>query len=158
MRGLRLAHHNNCPRCPIIGAEDIPGEEFFEFRSLRFNLQIARKLTTPAMLHRVDPAGLASWLQHIYIDQRHVDHLPAELGPGLMVTFPAGLGRPLIDGNHRAARTLRDGIEFLVYLLPEAETLLLLRSSMGKEVADYWWERMDASHPHSHDTPEGDIQ
>jgi len=80
MRGLRLAHHNNCPRCPIIGAENIPGEEFFEFRALRFNLQIARKLTTPTMLRRVDPTGLASWLEHIYIDQRHVDHLPAELG------------------------------------------------------------------------------
>jgi len=79
MRGLRLAHHNNCPRCPIIGA-DISGEEFFEFRALHFNLQIARKLTTPTMLRRVDPTGLASWLEHIYIDQRHVDHLPAELG------------------------------------------------------------------------------
>lgn len=158
MRGLRLAHHNNCPRCPIIGAEDIPGEEFFEFRSLRFNLQIARKLATPAMLHRVDPASLASWLEHIYIDQRHIGHLPAELGPGLMVTFPAGLGRPLIDGNHRAARALRAGIEFVVHLLPEAETLLLLRSSVGKDVADYWWQRMAAFQPYPHDTPEGDIQ
>ncbi len=158
MRGLRLAHHNNCPRCPIIGAEDIPGEEFFEFPSLRFNLQIARKLATPAMLHRIDRKSLASWLEHIYIDQWHIDHLPAELGPGLMVTFPAGLGRPLIDGNHRAARALRDGIEFMVHLLPEAETILLLRSSMGKDVADYWWQRMAASQPHPHDTPEGDIQ
>lgn len=142
MRGLRFAQHNNCPRCPIIGAEDIPGEEFFDFRSLRFNLQIARKLVTPAMLHRVDPAGLASWLEHVYIDERHIDHLPAELGPGLMVTFPAGLGRPLIDGNHRAARALRDGREFLAYLLPEAETLDLLRSSMGRTIADAWWNRM----------------
>lgn len=145
MRGLRLAHHNNCPRCPIIGAEDIPGEEFFEFRSLRFNLQIARKLATPA--------SLASWLEHIYIDQRHIGHLPAELGPGLMVTFPVGLGRPLIDGNHRAARAGRDGVEFVVHLLPEAETLLLLRWSMGKDIADYWWQRMAASQPHPHDTP-----
>ena len=152
MRGLRLAHHNNCPRCPIIGAEDIPGEEFFEFHALRFNLQIARKLATPEMLHRVDSVGLASWLEHIYIDQRHIDHLPTDLGLGLMVTFPAGLGRPLIDGNHRAARALRDGIEFVVHLLPEAETLLLLRSSMGKDSADYWWQRMAASqlHPPQH--------
>lgn len=90
MRGLRLAHHNDCPRCPIIGAEDIPGEEFFEFRSLRFNLQVARKLATLPMLHRVDPVGLASWLDRVYIDQRHLDHLPADLAPGLMITFPAG--------------------------------------------------------------------
>lgn len=158
MRGLRFAHHNNCPRCPIIGAEDIPGEEFFEFRSLRFNLQIARKLATPAMLHRVDPAGLASWLEHVYIDRRHIDHLPAELSPGLMVTFPTGLGRPLIDGNHRAARALRDGTEFVVHLLPEAETLTLVRSSMGQSIADCWWQRMAASQPHPNDTPEGDMR
>lgn len=158
MRGLRFAHHNNCPRCPIIGAEDIPGEEFFEFRFLRFNLQIAHKLTTPAMLHRVDPAGLASWLEHVFIDQRHIDHIPTELEPGLMVTFPAGLGRPLIDGNHRAARALRDGREFFVHLLPQAETLTLLRSSMGKTVADCLWERMAASQPHPNDAPEGDMR
>lgn len=158
MRGLRLAHHINRPRCPIIGAEDIPGGEFFEFHSLRFNLQIARKLTSPTMLHRVDPAGLASWLEHIYIDRRHIDHLPAELEPGLMVTFPAELGCPLIDGNHRAAGALCDGIEFLVYLLPEAETLLLLRSSMGKDVADYWCQRTAASQTHPNNTPEGDVQ
>jgi hypothetical protein len=28
VRGLRFAYHNNCPRCPIISAEDIPGDEF----------------------------------------------------------------------------------------------------------------------------------
>lgn len=142
MPGLRFAHYNNCSRCPVIGAEDIPGEEFFEFRALRFNLQIARRLTTLAMLHRVDRKGLAEWLEHVFLDLRHIDHLPAELGPGLMVTLPAGLGRPLIDGNHRAARSLRDGTEFVVYLLPEAETLELLRSSMGRAIADHYWNRM----------------
>jgi len=30
MRSLPFRHHNNCPRCPVIGAEDIPGEEFYE--------------------------------------------------------------------------------------------------------------------------------
>lgn len=157
MRGLHLAHHNDCPRCPIIGAEDIPGEEFFEFRSLRFNLQVARRLAKPPMLHRVDPVGLTSWLDRVYIDQRHLDHLPADLAPGLMITFPAGLGRPLIDGNHRAARALRDGDEFLAYLLPEAETLTLLRSSMGKAVADFWWQRMAASQPSPKEPSEGEL-
>lgn len=142
MPGLRLAHYNNCSRCPVIGAEDIPGEEFFEFRAVRFNLQIARRLTAPSMLHRVDRKGLAEWLEHVVLNPRHVDHLPAELGPGLMVTLPAGLGTPLIDGNHRAARALRDGTEFVVYLLPEAETLELLRGSMGRVIADHYWNRM----------------
>ena len=75
-----------------------------------------------------------------------------------MVTFPSGLGRPLIDGNHWAARALRDGIEFVVHLLPEAETLLLLRFSMAKDMADHWWRRLAASQPHPHNILEGDIQ
>lgn len=41
MRRLRFAHHNNCPRFPIIGTENIPAKEFLDFRSFRFNLQIA---------------------------------------------------------------------------------------------------------------------
>lgn len=110
------------------------------------------------MLHRVHPEGLTGWLDHVHLDEHHINHLPAELGPGLMVTFPAGLGRPLIDGNHRAARALRDGTEFLVHLLPEAETLTLLRSSMGKIVADCWWQRMAASQPQHNDTPEGELR
>jgi hypothetical protein len=153
---LRFAHHNNCPRCPIIGAEDIPGDEYFEFRSLRFSLQAARRLMKPSMLNRVDHVGLAGWLEHVFIDPRHVDHLPAELGPGIMVTFPSGLGRPLIDGNYRAARALRDGTEFLAYLLPEAETLELLRRSLGRPVADASWQRMADSQPHPNDVPQGE--
>lgn len=156
MPGLRFAHHNNCPRCPIIGAEDIPGDEFFSFHALRFRLQAARELAKPSMLHRVDHAGLAAWLEHVFIDPRHVDHLPADPGPGIMVTFPASLGRPLIDGNHRAARALRDQTEFLAYLLPEAETLALLRRSMGGVVADACWQRMAQSQPNPNDVPEGE--
>jgi hypothetical protein len=156
MPGLRFAHHNNCPRCPVIGAEDIPGEEFFEFRALRFSLRVARELAKPSMLHRVDHAGLAAWLEHVFINSQHVDHLPAQLGPGIMVTFPAGLGRPLIDGNHRAARALRDRTEFVVYLLPEYETLELLRRSMGSTVADDYWQRMVRSQSHPNDVPQGE--
>jgi hypothetical protein len=70
-----------------------------------------------------------------------MDHLPKVLGPGLMVTLP-NLGRPLIDGNHRAARALREGSEFLAYLLPESETLDLLRRSMGRFAADHYWNKM----------------
>lgn len=141
MGALRLRHHNNCPRCPIVGAENIPGEEFFELYSLRFNLQIARELCRPSMLHRVDHPALRDWLGHVRLTESHVDHLPEGLGPGLMATLP-NLGRPLIDGNHRAARALRDGSEFIVYLLPEDTTLELLRRGMGHLTADHYWKRM----------------
>jgi hypothetical protein len=156
MPNFRFRHHNQCPRCPVIGAEDIAGEEYFDFRSLRFNLQIARKLCHPAMLHRVDPIGLKRLLKRVHVDPAHVDHLPRNLGPGIMATFPSGLGLPLIDGNHRAARSLRDGTEFVAYLLPEAETHELLRRSMGATTADHYWNRMRDSKPHPDDVPEGE--
>lgn len=141
MGTLHFRPHNNCPRCPGIGAEDIPGEEFFELRSLRFNLQFARELCRPSILHRVDHRALREWLGHVHLTERHIDHLPQDLGPGLMVTLP-NLGRPLIDGNHRAARALRNGSEFVVYLLSEDDTLNLLRRSMGPFAADHYWNRM----------------
>lgn len=141
MSTLRFRHHNHCPRCPVIGAEDIPGEEFFELRSLRFNLEVARELCRPSMLHRVDHSALREWLEHVHLTEGHIEHLPKGLGPGLMASLP-NLGRPLIDGNHRAARALREGSEFIVYLLPESETLDLLRRSMGRFAADHYWNNM----------------
>ncbi len=44
MRRLLFAHHNNCPRCPVIGAEDIPGEEYFEILALRFSIRVAQQI------------------------------------------------------------------------------------------------------------------
>jgi hypothetical protein len=63
------------------------------------------------------------WLEGVHILSAHLYHLPPNQGTGIMVTLPSGLGRPVIDGNHRAARALRDGTEFLAYLLAEAESL-----------------------------------
>ena len=156
MAALRFRHHNRCSRCPVIGAEDIPGDEYFELRSLRFNLQIARRLCRDSMLHRLDRVGLARWLDRVHIDQEHIDHLPSNLGPGIMATLPSGCGRPLIDGNHRAARALRAGAEFFAYLLPEAETLELLRRSMGQAAANHYWNRLRDSTPHPSDVQEGE--
>ncbi len=65
------------------------------------------------------------------------------------MTLPNGLGRPLIDGNYRAAHALRNGTEFVAYLLPETQTLELLYRSMGQTMADHSWNRMldFKSHP-----------
>jgi hypothetical protein len=69
-----------------------------------------------------------------------------------MVTLPSGCGTPLIDGNHRAARALREGSTFLVLVLDEAETLeLLLRRGMGPAIADHYWKKMLSSKPHAKD-------
>ena len=55
MSSLRLRHHNDCPCCPVIGAEDIPGEEYFEILALRFHIGVARKLAAKHDLIRVKP-------------------------------------------------------------------------------------------------------
>jgi hypothetical protein len=89
--------------------------------------------------------GTDDLLESAQIWEAHLDHLPSNLGPGLMVTLPNNCGRLLIDGNHRAARSLREGREFLDYLLPEKATHQLLRKSMPKRDADFYWKRLRES-------------
>jgi len=43
---------------------------------------------------------------------------------------------PPIDGNHRATRALREGNEFLVFVLSEPETFEPLRRSMNNTIAN----------------------
>jgi hypothetical protein len=155
MRRSRFHHHNHCPRCPILGAEDVPGDEYCQLLSLRFDLQVARELSRDHESHLVHRAPLEQWLRHADIDREHVGHLPRDLGPGIMITLPAGCGMPLIDGNHRAARALHENKEFLAFVLSESETLELLRRSIGRAVADDAWNRMLHSKPHPDDVPEG---
>jgi hypothetical protein len=156
MAPTRFRHLSDCPRCPVLGAEDHPGVEYFQALSLRFHVPIGRELCRESMLHRVERAALKSWLECVHIVPAHLYHLPPNPGPGIMVTLPSGLGRPLIDGNHRAARALRDGTEFLAYLLPEAESLELLRRSMGRAAADDRWCRLLKLEPRPKDEREGE--
>jgi hypothetical protein len=156
MNSLHFRHHNNCPRCPVIGSEDIAEGEFYEILYLRFNIRIAPELCRDHVPHLVDPAPLERWLEHARIDWEHVDHLPRGLGPGIMATLPSGCGMPVIDGNHRAARALRKRYEFFAFVLDESETLELLRRSMGHSIADHYWERMLQSKPHPNDVQEGE--
>jgi len=151
----KLRHQNNCIRCPILGSEDAAGEEWYQFLALRFDIRIARQLCRASMLHRVDAHDMHSWLEATQVERAHLDHLPLDLGPGVMVTLPSGCGRLIIDGNHRAARAIRDGREFLVYLLPEKETRLLLQRSMGYVAADHYWKRLTEATPHPDDLKPG---
>lgn len=151
MHSLHIRHNNNCPRFPIIGDENIAKDEFYEILALRFNIRIARDLCRSHVPHVVKRRPLERWLEHARIDWDHVDHLPPGLDPGIMVTLPGGCGMPVIDGNHRAARALRDRHDFLAFVLDESETLELLRRSMDRSVADHYWERMLHSQPHPDD-------
>jgi hypothetical protein len=157
MANLRFRHHNNCPRCPVIGAEDVPGEEYYDILALRFSVRIARELASKHDLIRVEPIVLVRWLEHVRILDGHVDHVPANSGHGIMVTLPAGGGMPLIDGNHRAARALREQRPFFAALLNQAETFELLRRSMGHAAATHYWTRLTFSDPHPNDN-QGDTK
>jgi hypothetical protein len=151
MRKLKLAHYNNCPRCPVIGAEDTTGNEYYNLLWLRFDIRIAYELSQGHDLVRVETVALERWLEHARIEPAHVDHVPAVSGPGIMATLPNGCGMPLIDGNHRAARSVRDGSIFVVTVLNEEETFTLLCRSMGIYRADVAWQRMAQSKPHPND-------
>jgi len=85
-----LRHHNNCSRCPVIGAEDILGEEYYELLSRRFSIRIARELSSGHDLIRIEPVALIRWLEHARIVDGHVDHVPADFAHGIMVTLPPG--------------------------------------------------------------------
>jgi hypothetical protein len=148
MGKLLLRHHNNCPRCPLIGAEDISADEYYTILSLRFSIRFAQEMTRRNDLIRVEPHVLQQWLVHARIDESHLAHIPCIVGHGIMVTLPAGCGMPLIDGNHRAARSLRQGTDFFAAVLDESETLTLLRKSMGRVIADRYWKKLGASKPH----------
>jgi hypothetical protein len=151
MARLSFRHHNNCSRCPVIGAEDIPGDEYYNLKWVRFNINIAREMVNSRTPVLVEPGALERWLEHTRIDSQHVTHVPLNAGPGLKVTLPGGCGEPIIDGNHRAARSLREGKNFFVYMFNEAETLRLLRQSMGTRLADLIWQSMAESRPHPDD-------
>ncbi len=80
-----------------------------------------------------------------------MSHVPANPGHGIMATLPSGSGTPLIDGNHRAARALRDGVDFCAVILTEEQTLELLRRSMGSSIANHIWLELTLSKPHALD-------
>ena len=147
----RNRHLNDCLRCPIIGERGTGEEEFYQLHALRFNIAIAHQLCQGHQLYRVPSEDLERWLDRARIDKEHIDHLPPDLGPGIVATLPRGSGMPLIDGNHRAARSLINRTEFHVFTLDQPETLELLRRSMGNAAANYCWQRLLASKPHPND-------
>lgn len=147
MRSLEIIHQNNCPRCPIIGGNDVEADRYHQLLSLRFDIRLAHQLCRSHLAVRQDRRAVARWLAQIGIDENHVGHLPDNLGPGIIVTLPMGCGMPIIDGNHRAARALREGKDFFAFVLSESETLELLRSGMGNIAAEHYWKRLSESVP-----------
>ena len=145
MTNPEALHENDCPFCPIIGTNPNEADQVCRLLSLQFSVPIAEVMSCRHDLIRTEPNALREWLRQVNIDERHIDHIPPHLQHGIMVTLPNGLGMPLIDGNHRAARALRDGVEFFAAILNEKETRKLLRLTMGRANADHYWKLFCAS-------------
>ena len=134
-----------CPLCPVLGSGPAQADQVYQLLSLRFSVPIAERMSHNHDLIRVEPAALREWLRHAKIDQQHIDHIPLDVQHGIMVTLPNGLGMPLIDGNHRAARAMRNGTDFFAAVLNEKETLKLLRLTVGRTAANRRWKLLSAS-------------
>jgi hypothetical protein len=118
---MKFKHHNNCPNCPIVGAEDIAGDERFRFLALEVDVAKAKQLVQgrPTMLLSVE--FLRKVQSMVRINPNHLDHIPNYTEPGILMHLPGTLGSLLVDGNHRAARALRDGREYEVRVIETYE-------------------------------------
>lgn len=147
MKNPKAVPQNDCASCAAVGVNRPLAGQVYKLLSLRFSTSIAERLIRNHDLIRVEPEALQSWLEHATIDRNHIDHIPLDVQHGIMVTLPHGLGMPLIDGNHRAARALRDGTDFFAAVLNEKETLKLLRLTMGRMAANRCWKLLTTSGP-----------
>ena len=145
MRDPEAVHQNTCGLCAAVGINRPLAGQVYKLLSLHFSIPIAERLSRYHDLIRVEPKGLQTWLEHATIDNNHINHIPPDIEHGIMVTLPHGLGMPLIDGNHRAARALRNGTDFFAAVLSEKETRRLLRLTMGRMAANRSWKLLTVS-------------
>jgi hypothetical protein len=119
---------SECPRCQLKTHE---GDEVFRHRkgTFKFDVDLAIQITSDGRDPvEVDEDSLRKTLLKSVVHEEHLPHV--RLGrPGIIahVQYPLDNGQTvtahlLIDGNHRAARSLNEGLPFFVYLLNEEET------------------------------------
>ena len=131
-----------CPECLSRGhlpALRLSPREVYSFgltehqRQLDWDVDAARALIAarPRTAQPLDPAWLTTWLlERTSVTAEHLDHIPVDKldEPAILVEVvaspPGAVPQPfriLIDGTHRAARKLRDGLDCWAYLLTEEE-------------------------------------
>ncbi|HET6425073.1 MAG TPA: hypothetical protein VFG20_15410 [Planctomycetaceae bacterium] len=128
MPPVTMTPQSECPRCQLNTVDG--GEVFYHRkRTFKFDVDLALQIVSDGREPvEVDDESLRKTLRKTEVCEEHLPHV--HLGrPGILahVTYHLEDGRTviahvLIDGNHRAARSLRDGIPFRVYLLNEEET------------------------------------
>ena len=124
----------DCPRCRATGAETYWFRDLYEF-----DVDRARALVADGREPvEVDEEDLRLSCSETRIDRRHLDHVDPTI-PGIIAAAffrnPDGeevWGHLLIDGNHRAARCVRDGLPYLAHVLSDEESReVLLKSPEG---------------------------
>ena len=128
MSSLTEVSANICPRCQL---NTVQGDEVFYHRkdTFKFNVDLAMQIASDGREPvEVDEESLRQSLLDCIVTQEHLPHV--NLGrPGIIAdvtyVFDDGqqhTGHLLIDGNHRAARSLQDGLPFYAYVLTKEET------------------------------------
>jgi hypothetical protein len=129
---------SECPRCQLKTNE---GDEVFRHRkgTFKFDVDLAIQIASDGREPvEVDEESLRHTLLKSVVHEEHLPHV--RLGrPGIIahVQYPLENGQTvtahlLIDGNHRAARSLKEGLPFFVYLLNEEETARIVMRAPKK--------------------------
>lgn len=121
----------NCPRC-----RDGHETYVYMYRRYEFDVDRARQIVKDGREPmEVEEDSVRASVENSRIHKPHLDHVNmAEPGIIAHLYYPSKQGERiqahlLIDGNHRAARCLRDGLPFCAYILSEEESeAILLRS------------------------------
>lgn len=123
----------NCPHC-------VGGAETYGYlkRKWVYDVDRARKLVSDGReAVALETSDVKYLVNDSRIHEEHINHVNTKY-PGIIAHLwgpqkdgEVVHGHVLIDGNHRAARCLRDKIPFRAYLLTEAESeRILLRGMM----------------------------
>ena len=125
-----------CPRCK-------GGPETFHYLrgAYLYDVDQARALTQDGRDPlEIDEESVRESIDESEMDDFHVDHVDPSI-PGIIaaIEYRTEEGEDvsahvLIDGHHRAARCLRDGLPFFAYLLSGAESDSVLIRKQGKVI------------------------
>lgn len=124
-----------CPHCA--GGEETYG---YHKRSWVYDVDQARELVSSGReAVELECDDVRYLVDSSRIHTQHLDHVDTQYpgilahlwGPGADGAWEHG--HLLIDGNHRAARCLRDGLPFFVYLLTEEESEQILKRGPGRD-------------------------
>jgi hypothetical protein len=153
----RSRKHSRLANCPICSQRGLGGGEIYvlagDAGSSVFDVEKAKHIASDARAsHSIPRDMLERMLQLNHFESLHLHHVkPRE--PGIVGQRSAGPF--LIDGTHRAVRSLREHNQFFAFLLsPEETQSCLLSQDIGETdigVAVRQVRRLLANHRDTHD-------